>query len=389
MPTIRKPATKILQGKRTLFLTSFTIRDFMMKDFYRVDRLDVKDRTGIQRLLNKGNAKKFSQYIKGANNVNEAFLPTSIFLATSGSISYDENKKELFFDSEPHAGICPLDVVDGQHRIEGLKYAAEDNKQLLDFPIAAIIVADMSEIEKMLQFAVVNIKQQSVDKGVTQHIIARLTEKIEMEEIEEEELPYIPSWLKKQAYKGDDAKALSIAQAFNDDETSPWYGRIQLADKPKTVNHTITQATFVTSTKRTILAKNHPLHDIKESQRIGVMRNYWIAIDKIVVDKSNDLDNRKNSVVFKSLGLEFFHSISGPVINHLARNKKYSVDAMEACLRSAQDYLLGDAAGLLSPNFWVSGGYVSSQNQSGITQLSNTFREALAEANTNSEDFQT
>ena len=50
--TIRRPAIRINQGRRTLFLTSFTVGDFMTHGFYQVDHLDVHEGTGMQRLLN-------------------------------------------------------------------------------------------------------------------------------------------------------------------------------------------------------------------------------------------------------------------------------------------------------------------------------------------------
>ena len=103
-----------------------------------------------------------------------------------GSISYDEQNRELYFDSDPARSVCPLDVVDGQHRLEGLKLAAEKSEHLLDFPISVVIAHQMSETEKRLQFVTVNTKQKAVDKGVVQHITARFTQMLNVED-----LPYL------------------------------------------------------------------------------------------------------------------------------------------------------------------------------------------------------
>lgn len=380
MAEFRKPAVKIIQGKRTLFLTCLTVRDFMTEDFYRVDRLDVREATGMQRLLNNARARSFGNDIIGADKVNEAFLPTSVFLATSGSISYDESTKELFFDSAVRAGICPLDVVDGQHRIEGLKYAAKENKRLQNFPIAAVISPNMNEPEKMLQFVVVNTRQRPVDRGVAQHITARFTKMLEVEK-----LPYLPGWLRKEVEKGDDEHALIIAKSLNDDSTSPWYGRIQFANEMKGIRHTIKQATFVKSVKSLLLAKNHSLNQFRMSKRLHILRNYWTAVENIFVAPSDmaDGDTGASSVVFKYSGLEFFHSILSPLINQLARNREYTVNAMESYIRSTEEYLPPDYIKVLSPTFWQKGGEVSGLNKGAMSKLASMFSEALTEAHSN------
>ncbi len=373
MTDIRKPAVKISQGKRSLFLTYLTVRDFS-DDLYRVDRLDVQEDQGMQRLLNNARVKSFSRDILGAAHVHEAFLPTSIFLATGGEVNYDEEKRELFFNSNHSHGVCPLDVVDGQHRIEGLKRAALENKALLDFPIATIIATNMSEPEKMLQFVTVNTKQQTVDRGVAQHIIARFTRMLETED-----LPYLPSWIEKKAERGDDSRALKIAKSFNTDIDSPWKGRIQFADEEKNKYHTIRQTTFVTSVKHTLLARNHPLSYFPEDKQLDILLNYWKAIREIFV--TSDDGGKRASVCFKYTGLEFFHTISGQVINLLAKNRRYSVAAMKECIKSAEEHLAPDAVKMMSPKFWDVGQDAGELNASGRHKLVAAFADALAKAN--------
>ena len=376
MTEIRKSAVKIEQGKRTLFLTSFYVRDFFVDNFCRVDRLDVQESKGMQRLLHVSRAKSFGRDMVGADKQNEAFLPTSIFLATGGNISYDEETKELFFNPAEHAGVCPLDIVDGQHRIEGLKMVAEDNQRLMGFPVSVVIAHKLNEMERMLQFVTVNIKQQPVNKGVAQHIIARFTKKLEVEK-----LPYLPSWLRRQAEKGDDEKALDIARKLNSNVNSPWHGRIQFADQEKTRRHTINQATFVRSVKRLILSQNHPLNNFVGERQLSVLENFWKAIESIFVNQPEISGKEVQSVVFKYTGLEFFLSISAPIINQLAKNRNYTVDAMKKCILSAEDHLAPDAVEIMSPEYWERGSNASSLNRAGISKLVGSFADALAQAN--------
>lgn len=374
MTVFRKPALKAIQGESILFLTAFTVHDFRTAGFYSVDALDVRGSQGGQRLLDEDRANRFSKDILAAAAIeegSEVFLPISVFLATSGNIDYDEEKQELFFDSAEHAGVCPLDVVDGQHRIKGLLMAAEKNEDLLDFPISTIIAPDMREVERMLQFVIINTKQRTVDRGVSQHIIARFHRMLQLEE-----LPHFPLWLDR-LVRGDGIdRALSIVKALNNDERSPWRGRVQLADENKLSRHTVKQASFVQSVRRYLLPDVHPLNKLPSEKRIDILINFWKAVDKILVD-----DPHGKPTVFRQTALEFFHRISTPVIANLAEGKTYTVDRIEECIRSAQDYLPPAEAGILSPEYWESGGLAGQQNRGGMERLATVFLEAFRHAN--------
>jgi len=376
MTKITIPAIRIGQGKRHLFLTYLTVRDLRQDNFYRVDKLDVKKSTGMQRLLNETRAKSFANDIVGANKENEAFLPTSIFLATEKTLSYSDETKKLSFDTDI---ICPLEVVDGQHRIEGLKIAADKELGLLDFPISTVIAHELNELEMMLQFVTVNTKQDPVHDSVKQGIIARFTEKFDLER-----LPYLPSWLGKKVRLGHDRHALKIAMELNEDEKSPWYSLIHLAGEDKDrVRNTINQATFVKSVKRHLLSRNHPYGSlpVDNDKKIGILRNYWRAIRSIFVDVETDETPTPllNTVVFKYTGLEFFHFISARVFYQLAKNGKYTVEAIESCINSVRDYL-ENTPDMMFPEYWKVGGKAGGLNAAAIRRLAGEFNDALLEA---------
>ena len=375
MPTIRKPATRIQQGTRTLFLTSFKVSDFLSPDFYKVERLDVRGEKGSQRLLKKARVRSFARDMAEADEHNEAFLPTSVFLATSGRISYDESSREIYFQSEPHADVCPFDVVDGQHRIEGLKIAAEGDGRLKDFPLAVVIAQDMDATDKMLQFVTVNTKQEPVDKGVAQAITARFTAMLDVEP-----MPYLPRWLRKDVEKGTDHQALEIAKSLNSHPKSPWNGHIQFADEEKAPNHTVTQRTFVVATKRIILNKYHPFNTLPPDKRIAILVNYWRAIDRIFVEHEGVEGGRLSSVVYKFNGIEFFLSLLHTILNVLARTGTYTEEAFYDTFVEAEDYLDGESAAIMSPDYWETGGGASSHNRSGIQNLVAQVTEAIQQS---------
>lgn len=382
MPEIRKPAVKLQQGDLSLFLTAFTMRDFVQDGFYCVDRLDVAESEGMQRLLEKSRIKRFGSDISEAYELGEALLPTSVFLATKGEIEYDEGTREIIFDGPPNAGTCPFDVVDGQHRIEGLRVAANrtGNHSLMDFPVATVIATGLDEAARMLQFIVVNTKQKKVGPDVAQHIISRFTK---MDGVQE--LPYIPGWLRKEIDKGDIDIALEFAKRLNRDNDSPLRGRIQMADERRAHEHTVNQQAFVNLITKFTRTAAHPLESIGRDidHRLALMKNFWKAVEQVFVGEYDS-----HTSVFTANSIEFFLQILAPVLNQLVKRGNYTVDDFATCIRSANDYISPkEYAGILSPDYWKTSGSASALNASGMQKMATAYNTALAEANSQDDEI--
>ena len=118
METITRPAALVRQGSLQLYATSLKVSDLKRPNFYAISKLDPADAgPGYQRLLNEGRAKKLSDYLLDGQTEKDAFLPTSIFLATNKDIAFHSATNTITFDVNQ---IGPFNVVDGQHRIAGL-----------------------------------------------------------------------------------------------------------------------------------------------------------------------------------------------------------------------------------------------------------------------------
>src|SRR5438105_9692198 len=116
MPELLRPAAQIRQGNLTIFATSLRVRDLRQPNFYKIETLDSDEGSGYQRLLNEARAKRLADYLGDAHKAAEAFLPTSIFLATDKLVPFDTATNVVRID---HDKIGSFNVVDGQHRIRG------------------------------------------------------------------------------------------------------------------------------------------------------------------------------------------------------------------------------------------------------------------------------
>lgn len=366
MSILERPAARIRQGNLTLFTTSLRVRDLRQPSFYSIDTLDPHEGTGYQRILNEARAKRLAEYLLEGHRALEAFLPTSIFLATEKTLPFDERTNVVRID---HAAAGPFNVVDGQHRIRGLVIAAEREPALNDFEVPVNIAVNLSTVAQMAHFLIVNTTQRSVDKAIEQQIVARLTEMIDFEET-----PVLPRWIQRQVDKGEDLRALAIAQYLNEEEDSAWHGKIRMANDANAADATVNQKSFVTSLKQHVLTPSNPIggDQWETDKQKKVLNNYWRAIRNLLAEDGDD-----TSVLFKTNGLQLFHMASPAVFLHLANRRDFKTDTVESLLRHAFDHLPSEFIGMSTPGFWTRGSTASGLNQAAIRKYATALANAV------------
>jgi DGQHR domain-containing protein len=367
LTTITRPAALVRQASLKLYATSIKVSDLKLPNFYTISKLDPEEAgSGYQRLLNQGRAKRLADYLLDGQAEGDAFLPTSIFLATNQDIPFDPTTNTITFDV---AVVGPFNVVDGQHRIAGLIAAAERDAALLQFEIPVNIAAGLDDVSQMCHFLIVNTTQRSVDKAVEQQIIARLTQMIDLED-----MPTIPRWIRRQVEKGEDAKALAVANFLNTDSLSPWYGKIRMANDDESTGISINQPSFVKSLIKYVFSSNNPLSNPEfDSKRNVILRNFWNAVVELLVDDQCE----KPSVIFKTTGVDLFHIVSATVFTILANQKDFKKETVKALLARGFENLAGDSVGMSSREWWQRGGAASGLNSAAVRKLATALNHAI------------
>jgi DGQHR domain-containing protein len=363
MPTIKVPAARVRQGALTLFATSIKVRDLVSEGFYSVDTLDPEDKEkGYQRLLNTARAKKLADYIVAGQNSDDAFLPTSVFLATDKALYLDEATNTISIDT---GAVGPFSVVDGQHRLEGLRMAAERDSRVLTFEVPVNIAVSLPRIAQMCHFLIVNTTQKSVDKSVEQRIIARLTEALNIEDV-----PSLPKWILNTVEKGEVDKALKLVDYLNATDGSPWSQKIRMANDDNK-GATINQRSFVKAVVKYVLTANNPISIINDFDREKkIFLNYWRAI-------ANILDDGEDSVLYKYNGVELFTKFSIPFFMKLQEKNDFRIETMTQLLQACFDNMEGDYAGVGHPEWWATGSKASLLNAAAINVISQEMTKAL------------
>lgn len=363
MSKITIPAARVKQGALVLYATSLRVKDLVSEQFYSVETLDPEDNKGYQRLLNSARAKKLADYIVKGQDSKDAFLPTSVFLATAKSIPFNEKNNTIEIDTSK---ICPFSVVDGQHRLEGLKMAVERDSRVLEFEVPVNIGINLPFIAQMCHFLIVNTTQKSVDKSVEQRIIARLTEALDVEDI-----PSLPKWILNTVERGEIDKALKLAMYLNETDESPWNGKILMANAMSNDDTTINQRSFVKAIVKYVLTANNPLGVYKDFEKEKkIFLNYWKAIALL-------LDDGQESVLFKYNGVELFSKFSTPFFMKLQNSGSFTVPSMKALLAACFENVEGEYAGVGHPEWWAKGSKASFLNSAAINVVYQEMSKAL------------
>ena len=254
----------VIDSRRVCDITDFDVRRLMKER-------DFETYLGIQRPLNPKRVKEIQQYVR----TKDACFPTSVILSVSANCaSYDADAKSLTLsnyldEEEPSRTLLYRQiakVIDGQHRIEGLKGFTDET-----FALNVCIFIDIDVAEEGYIFSTVNLAQTKVNKSLVYDLF-------------------------------DLAKAKSpqklchnIAVALDQNKDSPFHERIKrlgVATEGR-FNETLTQATFVESLLPYL--SNNPVQDRdiyirgKVPDRVDALESEQLIFRNMMID-NRDLE---------------------------------------------------------------------------------------------------
>ncbi len=218
---------------------------------------------GIQRKLSNERVLEISKF---AHSVDATF-PTSVILAIRGECAEevdDGRALRLFSGADTLTGDpIPMNqiasILDGQHRVEGLKESGK-----LDFNIPVSIFVDADIADQAYVFSIVNLAQTKVNKSLVYDL-----------------LDYSKS-------RSPQKTAHDLAVAFDNFEKGPFYQNIKRlgAATPGREKETLTQATVVSmilpllskdpESDRDLSARGKKLNLSENWYRETPLRSLWI-----------------------------------------------------------------------------------------------------------------
>lgn len=164
---------------------------------------------GIQRKDVTGRIKEISEYCSDP----EATFPTPIIIAVQENASYTLEGDSLQFNENEKLG----EIIDGQHRILGLK----ESKVMEKFSLPVIFMFGLTEEEKAYVFSIINSKQTKVSMSLIYDLFEVSTKRSPQKTCHD------------------------IAKILNADEKSPFYTRLKMLGEKQNEFESLSQGSFV------------------------------------------------------------------------------------------------------------------------------------------------
>lgn len=260
---LKFPCLKVIQPIGEFYIATINSKDLCEITYSDVRRMmdeerDIEKYMGIQRPVDKKRVSAIEKYVTG----EDACFPTAIILSIQGECArYIEKTSEMVLSNK----VANEDddkvvyfrqiakVIDGQHRIEGLRNYQKDNFNLNVSIFVDIDIATQAQI-----FATVNLEQTKVNKSLVYDLFELAT------------------------HRSPQKTCHDIAVTLDSRPDSPFYKKIKRlgVSTGEKYNKTLSQATFIEpllkyvsedpqSDRNTYLKNKKPAKlDIEKSKKI-------------------------------------------------------------------------------------------------------------------------
>lgn len=326
-------------------------------DYYNPSLSPTDKKQGYQRPPEKSRITKIGRFL--TDSENHILFPTAVLLSARNDLEYDKKRGTITISYD-----SPLQIIDGQHRIAGLKYAIQEKqaKHLENFPIPFVIIKCNDKTVEMKQFMIVNGTAKSVRTDLVNMILTNLYADASKNEIPEKERWKIV--------------ISNVVDKLSKDTNSPWYGMIILpGESVKKGDKKIIPATsFITSLKPVYMWLKIAILDDKTrsvDEEIEVVYkiliNYWNAIKEVVPEPFNSPDKY---VIQKTPGIFSLHKLLKHLLNNLYKGRReFDKDTFVEFLQQSPE--------ITDPGFWsVQDGRASVYgSMKGFEQLYEIIRE--------------
>ncbi len=306
---IRAECIKVVQGGMQFF--TFVMNSRTLREISYVSKREITNPSGYQRFLNNKRLRDVGDYIKKPR----ATFPNSIIL------NLDPLKARFEPSPDGKRGTIVIHkdenvawIIDGQHRLFGFGFSEGKEFDLIVSAFLGLSINDQATI-----FKVINSTQVGVSPSLIYDLI---------------DLTKDAEYLDKRAHE--------IIKALNDDEDSPWRGKIKMLGIGKGI---ISQAAFIGSLKT--LLQNSIFKEYDEGEQIKILKDYFSVLRNLF---PRAWDNPKY-ILCKTLGVAATLLIMPKVLTHCVIKSSFTTDTMRTILQGVPDIEIHTPNGIETIDF--------------------------------------
>ncbi|MDQ5821649.1 MAG: DGQHR domain-containing protein [Actinomycetota bacterium] len=309
-------------------------------DRAQVDYVDVTSNPdGYQRPLLQARLRDVASYV---GTDEQAVLPTAVLLSVREADSIRFAPKESYGVYElgevEIADGVPLWVVDGQHRLYGIRAAieaaTEDANQgspgadetlakLRAYPLPVSMFEAPEKFIEMRTFFVVNDKQKGVATDVVDELILQHYQK--------------PGSARKLSDKElRRAKATEVVHLLASTPGQPWAGRLLLAGQKASKGTYRMKSHALVVSLEPVLRHNY-VRLLPEADAAVLVADFWAALQTLMPEA---FDTPEDYTVMKTTGVYAWHMVLPSVIEHLRDKRDFSRKAFVDVLAPARPWVV-------------------------------------------------
>ena len=260
---------------------------------HSVPRRDTRRKTGYQRDLSKARVNR----LQGELRADRVDLPTAVLLSMRDST-------DALVEGDGHLRLRldgrPLNVVDGQHRVESLKrLVKEDPTRWSPFEVPFVCVLGADEHQEMEQFYVVNSTAKSVRTDLAYDLLKQQAEND-------------PALAESLEERGERWKVTgqTIVERLAE-ESRLWRSRIRFPGEPID-GTTINNSGMVNSLKQ--LLSSPYFSNVTTDNQVKILDAYWQGVEAVLPEC---FGQPRDYVIQKSTGVTTLHMLLLTVIEHV------------------------------------------------------------------------
>lgn len=336
------PALRMRQGEHQFYLAGLPVTFFgRQNDRLKADLFQAEAGRGYQRRATSYRVKDFVRHIRLAKGI----CPTAVVLnVRDGRTRFEAIRKgeDFGYLTVPDEATCW--IVDGQHRIDGLRELIESGydrvANLEGFKMATVIMQEETQCEEAKQFLIINKTQKGVKADLAEKLIAAMAKADTSGS-----LASLPRGIAKDIEWR--PRAGEIVEYLNESETgefdgNPWVQRIRLPNEPRGTS-LVSQKAFEDSLKP--LLNDGLLRAYDANELAMILVRFWRAVMSFCPAA---LRTPHAYVIQKTTGMCALHRIVPRVVTLVGRDGPLTQEGFQSVLQ-----LLGDA---MDDAYWASSG---------------------------------
>lgn len=215
-----------------------------------------------QRILDKARVKDIARYLVE----EDAILPNSVILAAREDVTIRFTKETSILDiqwNDESVGQ-PFNIIDGQHRVEGLKLLAQErDHEYQNYEVAVTVLVELPFYVQAELFSIINGRQKSVSRSRIYDLLGYM--------------PIANSATRQQLYLGEMAVhrfCHYTVKVLNTSTKSPWNNRVKMRGTGEGI---VTQAALIDHLAKYIVPKK----DRIDMRYVPVLYPYFQKSDMV------------------------------------------------------------------------------------------------------------